>query len=201
MATQPAAKNKRLSQGDRDALYSFARKCVTETQDSTALDTAYDAAAQVVHDLLVEKYPQNDMKVLARYDAAAEDNCVYVSNGGFGDYDQFCFRDGDKRIPLRPSARGYNRRTPFMLEGAQAETYSTYKKTKAAFEGGIKQRYADYKALIFAAKTFNEVAEIWPQAEQLRMAIVGTSSSLVVLSNDVVERIKADPAHKLAEAA
>jgi len=198
MAT--ALKNKRLSQGDRDVLYRFALKCVKETQDTSELDAAYDAAAQVVHDALIEKYPQKDMKVLARYDAAVSDACVYVSKGYY-DYDQFCFREGDKRIPLRPTGRGCNSRNAFMLEGGREDIYSTYTKAKGAHDAAVKQRYNDYKALIYAAKTFNEVVEVWPQADNLRTTIVGSHSALVVLSSEVVERIKADPAHQLAEAA
>jgi hypothetical protein len=194
-------KNKRLSERDRDALYSFARKCIAETQDASAVDAAYDVAAQAVHDALVEKYPQKDMRVLERYDAATADSCVYVSRGHY-DYDQFCFRDDDKRIPLRPGrSGGCNSRNAFMLEGERADAYAAYTKAKEAHESAIRQRFNDYKALIYAAKTFNEVSEVWPQAEQLREAIVGTSSALVVLSNDIVARIKSDPAHLLAEAA
>jgi hypothetical protein len=201
MATTPARKNKRLSDHDRAALYGLAKKRIEETQDTTELDAAYDAAAAAVHDALVEKYPQKDMKVLARYDAATSDACVYVSRGHY-DYDQFCFREGDKRIPLRPGrSGGCNSRNAFMLEGERADIYIAFTKAKEAHEAAIKQRFADFKALIFASKTFNEVAEVWPEAEQLREAIVGTSSALVVLSNDVVERIKSDPAYALAEAA
>lgn len=202
MATAvPAKKNKRLSENDRTALYNLARKRIVETQDTSELDAAYDAAATAVHDALVEKYPQKDMKVLARYDAAAADACVYVSRGYY-DYDQFCFREGDKRIPLRPGrGGGCNSRNAFMLEGERADLYATYTKAKEAHDAAIKDRYADFRALIFASKTFNEIAEVWPEAEQLREAIVGTSSALVVLSNDVVARIKSDPAYALAEAA
>jgi hypothetical protein len=201
VATKAPLKNKRLSDRDRDSLYKLARKRIEDTQDSTGLDNAYEFAAQAVHDALVEQYPQKDMRVLARYDAATADSCVYISRGHY-DYDQFCFREGDKRIPLRPGrGGGCNSRNAFMLEGERADAYSAYNKAKEAHEAAIKQRYADYQALIYAAKTFNEVTEVWPEAEQLREAIVGTSSALVVLSNDVVERIKNDPAYAMAEAA
>jgi hypothetical protein len=202
MATEARPlKNKRLSDSNRNSLYNLARKRIVETQDSTELDNAYEFAADAVHNALVEKYPQKDMKVLARYDAASPDGCVYVSCGGYYEYDQFCFRSDDKRIPLRPSGRGCNSRNAFMLEGEAADAFRAYKKANEARDEAIKQRFADFKALIYAAKTFNEVTEVWPEAEQLREAIVGTSSALVVLSNDVVERIKADPAYALAEAA
>lgn len=201
MAVETTTKNKRLSQGDRDALFSFAKKCVLDTQDTTALDAAYDRAADAVAALLTDKFPQKDMRVLAKYNAASPDTCIYVSSGGFGRYDQFCFRDDDKRIPLRPISRGCNSRTPFLLEGKAEEAFRAFNEAKDAFDAAVKTRVADYKALIYAAKTFNEVADIWPEANQLREAIVGTSSSLIVLSNDVVERIKGDAAYSLAEAA
>lgn len=200
MATAPTQKNKRLSQYNRDDLSRFAKKQITTTADTADLDAAYERAAQAVHDALVEKYPQKDMKVLQRYDAASADACIYVSSGYYN-YDQFCFRDGDARIPLRPgSAGGCNSRNAFMLEGDRLEAWEAYKDAKAAHEAEIKRRLSDFNALIHNAKTFNEVADVWPAAEAMRESVVGSGTSLTVLSNDVVDRIKADAAAELVAA-
>jgi hypothetical protein len=199
MATSPDRKNKRLSQYNRDDLTRFARKQIASTADATELDAAYERAAQAVHDALVEKYPQKDMKVLQRYDAASADACIYVSSGYYN-YDQFCFRDDDKRIPLRPGrAGGCNSRNAFMLEGDRLEAWEAYKDAQAAHDAEIKRRLSDFTALINGAKTFNEVADVWPAAEVMRESIVGSGTSLTVLSDDVVSRIKADPAAVSAE--
>jgi hypothetical protein len=200
MATAaPIQKNKRLTQGDRDTLFTLATKQVVATENSDALDAAYDAAAQVVHDALVAKYPQKDMLVLKRYDTAKADQCVYVTRAMY-DYDRFNFRDGDTRIPLRP-VDNCNRNAPFSLEGEQAKVYEAFKDAEKAHKKTLDQRMADYKALIYGARNFNEVVSVWPAAEVLRESIVGTGTALRVLSEDVVARIQRDAAHALAEAA
>lgn len=194
MATATPQKNKRLSQANRDTLYGFAKKQITATESSADLDAAYEAAAQAVHDAVVAKYPQKDMLVLERYAAATRDACIYVSSGHY-DYNQFRFRDGDKRIPLRPGrGDGCNSRNAFMLEGAPLETYEAFVASTKAHETEIARRLSDYKALILGANTFNEVVAIWPAAEALRESIVGTGTALTVLSSDVVARIRADAA-------
>jgi hypothetical protein len=199
MATEaPVQKNKRLSQGNRDDLYRLARKQVKATADAAALDNAYEHAAQAVHAAVVAEYPQKDMAVLVRYDAASKDACIYVSSGHYN-YDRFCFRDDDKRIPLRPGSNC--NRAAFLLKGEALAAYDAYKDAEKAHEAECARRLSDFKALIYGAKTFNEVASIWPAAEAMRESIVGTGTSLTVLSNDVVSRIQSDPAAALQEAA
>ncbi|MGV0964221.1 MAG: hypothetical protein ACOYBT_10055 [Polynucleobacter sp.] len=194
-------KNKRLSQHNRDTLYSFAKKQVAATADTTALDTAYEAAAQSIHDVMVAKYPPKDMKVLARYDAASPDECIYVSTLN-NRFEQFCFRKEDARIPMRPGRVGNcNRRNALLLEGPAEAAYDTFYDAQKAHEAAIKLRLKDFNALIYNAQTFNEVASVWPAAEALRTTIVGSATALTVLSGDVVERIKNDAALTLVEAA
>lgn len=190
MATGP--KNKRLSDANRATLLRFAKKQITETQDSAAFDAAYDAAATAIASAVERAYPSKDMKVLARYDMASPDACIYVSDGGFGDYDQFCFRDGDKRIPTRPDR--YCRRQPILIEGSEADFWRAYNVAKADYDGAIERRYADFKALVWNTASFNGLAEVWPAVEALREEIVGSGAALSTLSDDVVARIKADPA-------
>jgi hypothetical protein len=193
-------KNKRLSQSDRQVLCNLAYKSVDETQDSAAVDTAYNEAASAVQAAVLEKYPQKDMEVLKKYNAACGDACVYISLEGFGDYRKFCFRNEDKRIPLRPSSSGCNYRNPLLLEKARAEAVRSFEKAQAERKALFDERISDFKSLIYTARTFNEVAAVWPKAETLREAIVGTSSALVTLSEDVVKRIQSDPAYELKTA-
>src|SRR5690606_17392959 len=110
MATAPALKNKRLSGYDRDRLKTFAKRQIEATQDRTALDAAYERAADAVSAEVARRWPQKDMKVLAKYDAARPDDCVYVSSPDSAfDYTNFCFREGDKRVCLRPNGGGCRR--------------------------------------------------------------------------------------------
>jgi hypothetical protein len=60
---------------------------------------------------------------------------------------------------------------------------------------------SDFKSLIWGTPSFNALAEVWPAVEAMRERIVGSNTALAVLSAEVVDRIKADPALQLAEAA
>ena len=61
-------------------------------------------------------------------------------------------------------------------------------------KAAIKLRENDFKALIWGAKSFNEVASVWPGAETLRETIVGTGTALAVLSSEVIDRLRTDQA-------
>jgi len=186
-------KNKRLSNHDRNVLRRFANKQIGATQESVDLDNAYEHAAEAVHAEVVKRWPQKDMQVLAKYDAASRDACVFVAGNSEWDYEQFNFKDDDKRIPFRPS-RSNCRRLPIQLEGDAAQAFAAYLKARTAHEAAIEKRQEDFSALIWNTTNFNALAEIWPAAEALRGEIVGHSASLSVLSEEVVDRLKADPA-------
>jgi hypothetical protein len=191
MTVKTAPKNKRLSQGDRDTLLSFASKQIRATEETADLDASYERAADAIYAAVIAKHPQKDMAVLARYGAAAPDACVYVSTGG-SNYDRFLYRPGDKRIALRPD-RGCNRQ-PVLLEGDGEAAYEDFKAKTKAHDDARAKRLADFKALIFGSTSFNAVVDTWPAAEVLRESIVGSGTSLAVLSSEVVDRLKADPA-------
>lgn len=185
-------KNKRLSQANRDQLICFARNQVAATHDSTDFDAAYSAAADAVAKACEVAYPVRDMRVLKKYEMASADRCIYVSSGGYGDFDQFEFRNDDKRIPLRP--KRYRRSQPIMLEGEDAKAFAAYQKAKESDDKVRQERVNDFKALIQNATTFNGLAEIWPAIEALREEIVGSAFAVSVMSDDVLARIKKDPA-------
>jgi hypothetical protein len=185
-------KNKRLSLSNRQVLFDLASKQVRATADTAIVDAAYDAAADAIHAVLVGKFPQKDMKVLARYDCAQEDACIYISSGGYRN-DRFEFRDGDKRIVFRPGT-SCNQRSPHLLDGEAQLAFDAFQLATKARDAEIKARLSDYKALIYGANTFNEVVAVWPAADALRDSIIGSGTALMVLSGDVIDRLKVDAA-------
>lgn len=193
MSTAP--KNKRLSQSNRYTLVRFARKQIQATQDRAELDAAYEAAADAVHAEVVRRWPQKEMKVLAKYDCASPDRCLNVA-GADGEYSRFQFREDDKRIALRPSHNC--RRYPIQLEGEARAAFERYEAAVKADEAATLARLNDFRALIDNTTSFNALAEVWPAAEALRVEIVGQGAALSTLSDEVVERIKSDPALALA---
>jgi len=191
MASRPTLKNKRLNKRDRDALLKFAGSKIEATEDCAALDAAYERAADAIYAVVLEKAPQKDMAVLKKYGMATSDACIFVSTGGYN-YERFEYRRGDQRIALRPERDC--RRQPILLYGDAEKAYDEYKAQEKARSAAIKSRYRDFAALIEGAPNFNALVEAWPAAEVMRESIVGTSTALAVLSSEVIDRIKADPA-------
>lgn len=188
-------KNKRLSGFDRAALKRFALKQIMDSEPSDELDNAYELAADFLAAVVVQRWPEKDMRVLAKYDAASPDACIYVTTGG-GDFDRFTFRDDDKRIPMRPNR--YCRNQPVMIEGEAAESFLAFERISKEREQAIARRRNDFYALIDGTPSFNALCETWPLAEAMREQIVGTSQAIAVLSTEVVDRLRADPAFAAA---
>jgi hypothetical protein len=200
MPSTPKQKNKQLSNSNRETILRFADRQIRETQDRTAFDAAYEVAADAIAKAVDREYPAKDMKVLARYEMARPDDCIYISDGGYGSYERFAFRKDDKRIPLRPRT-GCRSMKPLMLEGKEADAWRAYVAAEKEYAAALKTRRSDFAALVAATTNFNALVEIWPAVEVLRTEIVGASASLSVMSDEVLARIKADPALVVEEAA
>jgi hypothetical protein len=188
--------NKRLNDRDRTALLSFARQQIAATTDTAEIDAAYNKAADAISAAVRKENPPADMKVLAKYDLAHPDACIYVSTGG-SNYEQFSFRTDDKRVPLRPYAArgcGYGRRNAILLTGDAEKAFDAYRDLVEADKAARDGRASYFKALIYGTPSFNALAEVWPAAEAMRERIVGTGTALAVLSSEVIDRLKADPA-------
>lgn len=190
-------KNKRLNDRDRQALYRFAHKQIMATEDRTALDAAYERAADAIHAFVTKENPPKEMEILKRHGVARLDSCIYVSTGGYS-YERFEYRDGDKRIALRPY-RDCNRQ-PVQLPAEAEAAFDAHKAAEKTHEAAVKARLNDFNALIYGTPSFNALVDVWPAAEAMREQIAGSATALAVLSSEVVDRIKADPA-LMAEAA
>lgn len=192
-ATASKPRNKRLSAYNRETIFKFARAQVEKTADRTALNAAYEKAADAIHAKVLADNPPKDMATLTKYGLADKDQCIYISTGGYN-YDRWEYRDGDHRIILRAYRKNGCNRNAILLDGEADLAYRAFKEASLALEQETSRRLSDFKALIYNTQSFNEVAEVWPAVEALREAIVGSGASLIVLSADVTDRLKADPA-------
>lgn len=185
-----------LNKHDRQNLLTFASRKVDETHDTVARDAAYSACADMVSKLMTDKFPPADMAILDKYGVAEMDRCIFLS-AGYGGYDRFTFNPSDPRIPVRPRTH-CNRGTPFLLNDEQSAIYEAYKTADKAAADERTKRHSDFKVLIETARTFDELAAIWPAVESLRERICGESRAVSLMNEDVIARIKSDPASKLA---
>ena len=185
--------DKLLLARDKDALLLLAKRQVQETEPSKAIDKAYAPAARIMAKHMKGRFPPADMLVLQKYSFSRIDTCQYYTNGA-GGYQRFEFRAGDD-VPL-VAGRNCNNSNPYLLTEAEYETVDAYNKARQAFKKSIGARFDDLSALIKSSKKFNELAAVWGGAEELRDKIVTTGGALVTLSEEVIARIKNDPASK-----
>lgn len=180
----------KLNQTHREWLTNLARSTVTCPAEKEAVDAAYAAAAPLVRRLVEAKYPPKDMKLLAKYEAAHADRCVRL-NLTAGGVTEFNFRRDDVAIPLRP-ATGSCYRHIYQADDATTTAVQAYETARDAFKKAHGAKLGDYYALIRHSTKLEEVEAIWPPASGLRATL--NRSVPVVLSDDVVARIRADVA-------
>lgn len=185
----------RLNEGYRDFLTTLARQVVKCPAEAKAEDAAYKAAAPVVRGIVVARYPAKDMAVLLRYQKAAPDECIHIqlTAGGVA---KFKFR-ADESAPLAPEGSCYGRM--YLADEAATKVIETYRVALDAHAKALKAKLGDYCALIRGAVHLDEVEEVWPEATQLRER--NSRTLPMVLSEDVIKRIKADAAMRMKEAA
>lgn len=180
-------KNKRLSNADRQHILDFAKGQIEQTECSKKLDETYDEMADHLHSVILAQNPTRDMKVLRKYNAAVFASDILIDEE-FHQLTRFSFRKDDKRIILRSKLGG----NVIQLSNSGDKTYQNYRKAEADWTGKVKSRLADFQVLVQSVTNFNSLSESWPAVEALRPAIVGSSTALSLLSEDMIKRIEAD---------
>lgn len=183
----------RLNAFHRDWLSNLACDTTSCPAEEAAVDETYKAAAPLVRAVVEAKYPPKDMKLLAKYEAAEADPCIRL-NLTAGGVTQFMFRDDDAG-PMRPNSGGCWRHI-YQADAATTAAVQAYAAAVEAFNKAIKAKRDDYYALIRHSAKLEEIEGIWPAAGGLRATL--NRSVPVVLSDDVVARIRADVASQQA---
>jgi hypothetical protein len=180
----------RLNQHHRDILRSFADQVVKCPAEQKARDKAYAKATDGIRRSCEKQFPAADMAVLAKYGVTTSD--LNLEGGSpEGKFIRFSF-DRDDEAPPRPGHRYNISRISFDAKASQA--IEDYDLAAAALKKARDAKLADYKALITAAVTFEDVLDVWPAAAALAEKIRQQQTALVVLSADKIAAIRADNA-------
>ena len=183
----------RLNASHRDWLSNLARDTTSCPAEAAAVDDTYKVAAPLVRATVEAKYPPKDMEVLAKYEAAEYDPCIRL-NLTAGGVTQFEFR-GEDVGPIRPNT-GWCNHHIYQADEATTAAVQAHEAAVDAFNKAIKAKREDYYALIRHSAKLEEIEGIWPAASGLRATL--NRSVPVVLSDDVVARIRADVAKTAA---
>jgi hypothetical protein len=178
----------RLNEGDRTFLYGLAKERITCPDEEKADAIAYAKAAPLVRHLVEDRYPTKDMKLLLKYTVARHDDCIRLQLAA-GGVVEFNFRMPDKG-PLVPNGYGCSNRM-YIAGQEETDAISASLTAKSTCEKARSQKLADYKALIWASQTLEQIEGVWPLAGEVLRPRKGRALP-VVLSDEVIARIKAD---------
>ncbi len=184
-------KKTRLNKFSRTRLHKLAQelyKILPENEaDVRALAIARTIADKLVRKRLIALYPQKDMEVLRRYDKARQDYCIRVNlvAGGITQWQL----DGEQPAPWRPETYC----TPIQVDEETTKAIEAFRKLEGEQKAAREFRIKPYQSLINYSRHFEDVVEVWPEAERIRSECGAQSTALVVgLTDELVEAIRAD---------
>ena len=179
----------RLSVGNRQWLFSLARKSITCAAELRARDVAYKVALPLMQRDLRAKYPPRDMYVPKKYSCAETCENIRVSMGN-GRVEEFVFDNPKTQGPRVPTNLSWGKVHEIAPDTIAA--VELYVKARVAYQRACEAKLADYKALIYNARNLEEIESVWPKASELRSVI--NRSLPTVVSAEVIARIRADQA-------
>lgn len=177
----------RMNDSHRAFLVNLASSAISCAAEEKADKASYDRAMPMVRRLVEDKYPVRDMKLLAKYSVAHHDDCVKLQLTA-GGVVKFTFR-GDKSGPLVPSSYECRQRI-YAADDKASEAVSAAELALGALQKARQKKMDDYRALISASVTLEQIEGVWPAAAALRER-VGRALP-VRLSDEVIARIRAD---------
>lgn len=187
------AKQMILHKAHREALKNLRNTIVKCFTEEAAVREAYRKAAPLVRKVVENEYPPKDMKILAKYESAERDDCIKLrlSSGSLSDV-MFNFDDGAGPMVVKKTYSG----KMFLADEATSVAVLAWKSAKETCEKTLQQKRNDYRTLIDAARTLEEVEALWPEASQIREAFNKNQVALLALTPTVIQRIKLDVAER-----
>ena len=173
----------RLTQSARDDLRSLAKKLVLAEPEAKAVEKAYKALAPIMRKMIEAKYPPRDMRVLKKYEKAEIDDCIRVQLAS-GGVQKFDFESGTGPLSACPYCNTYP------LDAKQTDLFDEWLMAVQKHNEAIDKKLSDYRGLIIASRTWEDVIDVWPEAKTIKPEFA--NYPLSILSADVIERIKAD---------
>lgn len=185
----------RLLESHKDALKELARRVVDVPAEAKAEDLAYRKAAPLARKIVEATFPVSDMLVLAKYELSRPDDCIRIQHND-GSVDQFVFHKDDAP---RVADSGNCRARMFIADERASTALTAWRHAFDAKRKALSEKQANYCAFIDSARTFEQVLEIWPEAEELGPRI--RKNLPVALSESIIESIKADSVRRIRQAA
>jgi hypothetical protein len=186
---------KRLNQSHRYKLVKFAEENVKCEEEYFAAVAARNEASSYVREVFEAKYPPKDMELLLKYGVAHRDTCVKGANSE-GTVVGFEF-SSEEEAPLVPNCGSCKSRVLPFTDHVCELVFEAARKN-ADYKKAVGTKLQAYRSLIWDARYFEDVLEVWPAVEALRDQIGAPTTSLTRLSPQIAEFIRNDNAGAIA---
>lgn len=180
----------RLNKEHRRMLVDLAYQKIEKSFDFSKLNSLY---AEFRTKCLVEvanQFPPKDMRILAKYGAAQMRNNVgivfYSKDSDEKAVADVIFENDRAHITNYYSAEA---KLKLPYGGEIYQLYLRWKEEKNKTTKRLNKIRGDYQNLINYARTFEDVLEVWEEAEELRHKICA-NRQLIVMNNELCNRIK-----------
>lgn len=183
---------KRLNKSHKTLLNSLVRKVVDIPEMRDKTNQAHKKADELILSELEKIYPKKDMDVLEKYESInGQISIRFIATSD--DKKQVHHMQHDlERATRIPREHRHSSKLQINIESEAFEAIQQYKKIKADYKHKLKEKQLDYHNLIEGSRYFEDVIEVWEEANELKSEICGSSSALIAVSSDCIARIKKD---------
>lgn len=171
-------------------------------------EAAAERLKAVLFKAMEKRYPRKDMDALEKYHLTRSPSNIGLNTDKGGV--QWLGLPAEileaMRVAYEPNS--YRREVILDIDKAGEKVFWHYKDAEdgeklaqSAVAAELTERRADYRSLIDGVKTFEEVLAVWPECAPLTEQIGQPGTSLLLLSDEVKERIAEDSAKRMEAAA
>ena len=190
-----ATKKTRLDERRREVLKDLVTKLVVVDQREAEREAMAKQLDAEVLRLVLDRYPQSDMKTLLKYDVAVQDRWItlQLTNGRVV---QVLLDGDDSNLPLVSASFNCGHRI-CRAGDLVTELYQSLERMAGSIQEEKRQLQAPYFKLIRGANTYEDVLAVWPEAEQVRAELGATGTGIVRgLDEADIAAIQADMARR-----
>lgn len=181
----------RLNNAHRDLLSAYGHERIAGLIDRSEEKAFYAQLLDSANQAIRKRYPEEDMAILRRYDAAHIDRCVRFQFPS-GRVDGFYFPYEETALADLPYRRSCTTDAAYPVEAATEAALDGYQKTHAANDKEQQKRISVFDALIRAARTLEEVMEAIDVPPEVQERLGRKTTALVALSTDDLKRLRRD---------
>lgn len=185
----------RLSNEKRIGLLNYMMT-VWKEKNRAALQQTTIKAVAATNVAIRKKYPENDMKVLEKYNCTRKDGCLRFTILGTGQVFGVEFfprynviEDIASELAPVPTGRGCSNNDVFVISETGKKAIESFTAAKEKYNDDKAKKRAEYRAFLDVCKYVEEVDEVVPLTEELKKRYM-SGAPLVAANPELVEQIR-----------